>query len=59
MDPKKHGINMKLKYMSDFRALGSQDHVQCSLLFKSSQISKLDFLAKNCSCYNSTVYWMF
>ena len=56
MDPEKHGINMKLKYMSDFRALGSQDHVQCSLLFKSSQISKLDFLAKNCSCYNSTVY---
>ena len=43
MDPEKHGINMKLKYMSDFRALGSQDHVQCSLLFKSSQISKLDF----------------
>ena len=44
MDPAKHGINMGLKNMPDFRVMFYKDHAQCDLLFKSSNISKLNFL---------------
>ena len=40
--------------MSDFREICfiNKDHAQCDLLFKSSQISKLIFQAKN--SYNNS-----
>ena len=39
---------MGLKNMSNFRELGfiNNDHAQCDLLFKSSQVSKLIFSGK-------------
>ena len=43
----KYGVIwLGLKNMSDFRELCfiNKDHAQCHLFFKSSQISKLDFL---------------
>ena len=46
MNSEKHGINMGLKNMSDFRELVLQRPWQCDLLFKSSQISKLNFTGK-------------
>ena len=43
MDLEKHGINMGLKNMCGFSELFYKDHAQCDLLFKSSQIPKLNF----------------
>ena len=36
MDPEKHGVNMRLKYVSDFKVVFYKDHAQSNLLFKSS-----------------------
>ena len=43
VDLEKYGINMGLKYICSFSELFYKDHAQCGLLFKSSQISKLNF----------------
>ena len=53
MDPGKHGINMGLKNMSDFRELlFYKDHELCDLLFKNSQISHKK---QNLRCYSSNI----
>ena len=46
MNPGKYGVNMGgIKKMSDYRKLCfiDKDHAQFDFLFKSSQISKLNF----------------
>ena len=43
MDHEKHGINIGLRKMSDFKIMFYKDHAQCDSLFKTSQISKLNF----------------
>ena len=58
MNPGKHGINMGLKNMSDFRELRfiktMRNVIYCLKVYR--YLNEI-FQAKNCSYNNSTVQW--